>query len=66
MQKFQKIYKLILVMSPQLVKQNGKKKGKRESNRQNKIKNERRYAEKNKMSRTTEWQVGKETIYQKV
>ena len=53
-------------MSPQLVKQNGKKKGKRESNRQNKIKNERRYAEKNKMSCTTEWQVGKETIYQKV
>ena len=28
--------------------------------------NERRYAGKNKMSHTTEWQVGKEAIYQKV
>ena len=57
----QKIYTLILVMSPQPVYQ----KGKRESNRQNKKKNERRYAGKNKMLHTTEWQVGKETIYQK-
>ena len=42
------------------------KKGKRESNRQNKKKNERRCAGKNKMSHTAEWQVGKETIYQKM
>ena len=40
-------------MSPQPVNQNGKK-GKRESNRQNKKKNERRYAGKNKMLHTTE------------
>ena len=52
-------------MSSQSVNQNGKK-GKRESNRQNKKKNERRYAGKNKMSHTTERLVEKETIYQKV
>ena len=40
-------------MSPQPVNQNGKK-GKRESDRQNKKKNERRYAGKNKVSLTTE------------
>ena len=40
-------------MSAQPVNQNGKK-GKRESNRQNKTKNERRYAGKNKISHTTE------------
>ena len=40
-------------MSTQQVNQNGKK-GKRESNRQNKKKNERRYAGKNKISHTTE------------
>ena len=40
-------------MSPQPVNQNGKN-DKRESNRQNKKKNERRYAGKNKMSNTTE------------
>ena len=43
-----------------------RKKGKRESNRQNKKKNERRYAGKNKMSLTTERLVGKEKIYPKV
>ena len=53
------------MISPQPVNQNGKK-GKRESNRQNKKKNERRYAGKNKMSHTTERLVEKETIYQKV
>ena len=40
-------------MSPQPVNQNGKK-GTRESDRQNKKKNERRYAGKNKMLHTTE------------
>ena len=52
-------------MSPQPVNQNGKK-GKRESNRQNKKKNERTQGGKNKMSNTMEWEVGKETIYQKL
>ena len=42
------------------------KRGKRESNRQNKKKNKRRYAEKNKISHTMKWQVGKKTIHQKV
>ena len=52
-QKIANIYKLIFVMSTQPVNQNGKK-GKRESNRQNKKNNERRYAGKNKISHTTE------------
>ena len=64
-QKIANIYKLIFVMSTQPVNQNGKK-GKRESNRQNKKNNERRYTGKNKISHTTEWQMRKETIYQKV
>ena len=37
-----------------------------ESNRLNKKKNERRHAGKNKMLQNSEWQLGKETIYQKV
>ena len=40
-------------MSTQPVNQNGKR-GKRESNRQNKKNNERRYTGKNKISHTTE------------
>ena len=52
-------------MLPQPVYKSKWKKGKRKTNRQNKKNNERRYAGKNKMSHTTERQVGKETIYQK-
>ena len=52
-QKIANIYKLIFVMPTQPVNQNGKK-GKRESNRQNKKSNERRYTGKNKISHTTE------------
>lgn len=43
-----------------------RKERKRESHRQNKRKDERRCAGKNKMSLNTEGQVGKETIHQKV
>ena len=52
-QKIANIYKLIFVMSTQPVTENGKK-GKRESNRQNKKSNERRHTGKNKISHTTE------------
>ena len=42
------------------------KKSNRKSNTQNKKMNERKYIGKNKMSGNTEWQIGKETMYQKV
>ena len=42
------------------------KESKRKCNRQNKKKNERRYKWKNKMLHNKEWQMGKETIHQKV
>ena len=42
------------------------KESKRESKRQNQKKDEKRYAGKKKISHNTEWQMGKETIHEKV